>query len=196
MELWSAFLTGMDAVLIFPFRLPANPVAGFYLGNLVLVVWCLLVGEMTKNLVWLLNRSHYERQSEEMAHMHNLSVKAIAAKDKESYKACNKRANEYFGRAFFSQAALFSVSIWPLPFVLAWMHQRFAEVLVPLLPAGLYEVRYHAVFMILYIPARIAFSRVKKHLPVFSRLETLRRQSEERREKLVAWTDLGREAPP
>ena len=42
--------------------------------------------------------------------------------DKESYKAVNRQALDAFGYSFSMGAAIFCVSIWPMPFSLAWLH--------------------------------------------------------------------------
>lgn len=180
----------LDAILIAPYRLAGNPVAGFYVGTLVLVLWSLLLGKMSQDLVWLWNRKHYEREEAEMVRMHNLSVSAIAAKDKAAFKAANREANEAFGKSFFAGAALFSVSIWPLPFALSWLALRFSGVDVPLFPG--YTVRYNAVFLGLYIVVRVVMWPLWQRLPLFGRVERQRRELIARRPKLRPWTDLGK----
>lgn len=180
----------LDAVLIAPFRASANAVAGFYLGTFALALACLLVGRLSYDLVWLFNRGHYAREEKEMTRMHNLSVAAIEAGDKTAYKAANKEANEAFGKSFFAGAALFSVSIWPLPFALAWLASRFEGVDVPLFPG--HAVRYNAVFLGLYILLRLGMWSLWQKLPFFGRTERLRREMAARRVKLRPWTDLGK----
>ncbi len=180
----------LDALLILPYRLSGNAVAGFYLGTAVLAVACLLAGKASEGLVWLLNRSHYNKEAAELARMHNLSVAAIEAGNKDAYKAANRQANESFGKAFFAGAALFSVSIWPLPFALAWLSMRFEGVDIPVLPG--HAVRYNAVFLGLYIIARLLLAGQWKRLPLFGRVERQRREAAERRERLRAWSELGR----
>jgi hypothetical protein len=179
-----------DAVCIAPYRLVANPVVGFYLGTLVLALACLLLGRASQDLVWLWNRRHYEKEEAEMAHMHNLSVAAIEAGDKAAYKAANRVANEAFGKSFFAGAALFSVSIWPLPFVLAWLSGRFDGVDVPVLPG--HTVRYNAVFLGLYILVRLALWGLWGRLPLFRRVAGRRQDAAARREHLRSWTELGK----
>lgn len=180
----------LDAVLIFPFRLPGSAVAGFYLGTLLLALACLVLGRISYDLVWLFNRGHYAREEKEMTRMHNLSVAAIEAGDKTAYKAANKEANEAFGKSFFAGAALFSVSIWPLPFALAWLAGRFDGVDVPLFPG--HPVRYNAVFLGCYILLRLAMWPLWQKLPLLGRVERTRREMASRRAKLRPWTDLGK----
>jgi hypothetical protein len=180
----------LDAALIAPYRLLANPVAAFWLGTFVLALLCLLLGRLSYDLVWRFNRGHYAKEEGEMTRMHNLSVAAIEAGDKTAYKAANKEANEAFGKSFFAGAALFSVSIWPLPFALAWLATRFEGVDVPLFPG--HAVRYNAVFLGLYILLRLGMWSLWQKLPFFGRTERLRREMAARRVKLRPWTDLGK----
>lgn len=179
----------LDAVLIAPFRLPGNAVAGFYLGTLALAVYSLLLGRLSYDLIWRFNRRHYAREEDEMTRMHNLSVAAIEAGNKVAYKAANKEANEAFGKSFFAGAALFSVSVWPVPFALAWLSLRFEGVDVPLWPG--YAVRYNAVFLGLYILGRLLLWPLWQRLPFFGRTEKLRRDLAAKRAKLRSWTELG-----
>lgn len=185
----------LDAVCIAPYRLVANSVAGFYLGTLALALACLLLGRISQDLVWLWNRRHYEKEEAEMTHMHNLSVAAIEAGDKAAYKAANRVANEAFGKSFFAGAALFSVSIWPLPFALAWLSSRFEGVDVPVLPG--HDVRYNAVFLGLYLLARLGMWGVWGRLPFFGQVVRRRLETAAKRERLRSWTELGkpRDAP-
>lgn len=180
----------LDAVLIAPYRLPGDPVAGFYLGTLVLAVCCLMAGKVSQDLVWLWNRKHYEREEAEMIRMHNLSVSAIESGDKAAYKAANREANEAFGKSFFAGAALFSVSIWPLPFALAWLAGRFGDVGIPVWPGQ--AVRYNGVFLGLYILARLGMWPVWRRLPLVGRVERLRRDAADRKGRLRRFSDIGR----
>ena len=88
--------------LISTFRLLSNPVSGFFFGTFILTVWCTLVGELTSLGVGRMNRKYTKKLERESIRLHNLSVKAIIHKDKESYKACNKMANEAWGKYFFA----------------------------------------------------------------------------------------------
>ena len=178
-----------DAICIAPYRLVANPVAGFYLGTLVLALASLVLGRLTYDLTWLFNRGHYTKEEAEMVRMHNLSVAAIEARNKEAYKAANTEANEAFGKSFFAGAALFSVSIWPLPFALAWLDGRFSGVDIPFLPG--HTVRYNAVFLGIYILLRLGMWPLWQRLPLFGRVEKHRRDTAARRARLRSWTEIG-----
>jgi len=188
MNVWDAVYPYLDAALIFFYRLPGHSAAGFYLGTLALCMAAVVIGEATYILAYMLNRRHYETSQDEMVHMHNLSIQAITVKDKASFKAANSLANESFGKTFFSQAALFCASLWPVPFLLAWMSLRFRGVGIPFFGA---TVSYVAVFLPLYILCRFGFSRIKGRLPFFSKAQASMRLTAAKREKLMSWSDLG-----
>lgn len=189
MELFTMLRLLADSGLIFWYRLPADAMAGFYLGTAVLALIAVMIGDLTMGLAYLGNKKHYREQTREMVRMHNLSVKAIQMKDKQSFKASNHWANEYFGKTFFCGAALFSVSIWPVPFALGWMSTRFGGVPVPL-PFLSATTTYIAVFLALYIMMRITFSQIKMKLPLFKQLHTAVKSGNEQEEEMLRWSDL------
>ncbi len=184
----------LDLLLISPFRMLSNPVSGFFFGTFILCLWCTLIGELTSLGVGRLNRSHLKKLEQESIRLHNLSVKAIVHKDKESYRACNKMANEAWGKYFFATIAQGSASLWPVPFALAWMATRFQDITfemafpVPLLPE---TVGYPAVFIPMYILVRICFAKLKPWLPLFHGDDApkLRRPGQED-EKMITWADV------
>ncbi|SMP44079.1 hypothetical protein SAMN06295888_102256 [Desulfonatronum zhilinae] len=184
----------LDAFLISAFRLLSNPVSGFFFGTFILTVWCTLVGELTSLGVGRMNRKYIKKLEQESIRLHNLSVKAIIHKDKESYRACNKMANEAWGKYFFATISQGAASVWPVPFALAWMHTRFAAVEfelaypIPLLPE---VVGYPAVFIPMYILVRICFAKLKPWLPFFHGDDApkLRRPGQEE-EKMITWADV------
>jgi hypothetical protein len=108
-----------------------------------------------------------------MVKHHNLSVKALRSSDKEAYKAVNKQAHEAFGKYFFSQAGAFTLSIWPLPFALAWMELRFGGIPLELpfrLPGVGDSVFYPFFFIPIYIVVRIAYGKLMRRLPAYRRI--------------------------
>jgi len=179
-----------DLILISPYRWSGNPVAGFFLGTLVLSLWCVLIGKVTGRVVWMINRSHMESLERKTVKMHNLSLKAILFKDKASYTACNKEANEAFGRYFFAQLATGAATLWPVPFALAWLETRFNEVTFPLqYPLSLIApaVGYLAIFLLWYLLLRILLKNLSPEFHAV-RTETAR----EPRERMMTLADLGR----
>ncbi len=164
-------LLWLDPLLIASYRWLDAPLAAFLCGTFILCLWCVLLGDVAALGAARLNRKLYAGYLEDMVHHHNLSVKAIGQGDKASYKAVNKQAHEAFGKYFFSQAAVFSVSIWPVPFALAWLDMRFRGVAIPL---PFYEpgVGYNFFFFPLYILARLVYARIMKRLPAYRRLRS------------------------
>lgn len=156
-----------DAFLIAPFQAPGSALVGFWLGCILLACYCVLIGELTSAVLYLINRKFYAEQQEAMTKAHNLSVDALQSGDKESYKAINRQAHEAFGKAFFAQAALGIASLWPVPFSLAWLNARFEGVPIFVIPFWDHPLYYPFVLIICYLPLRILFARHKRRLPLF-----------------------------
>ncbi len=179
------FLQSIDPVLIYAYRLPADSLLGYWLGTLVLAFGALLLGMATMALSGLLNRKLHRSQSEKMVRMHNLSIQAISEKNKEGYLATNKMANEMYGRVFFNRAALFTASVWPVPFALAWMNIRFEDVALNI-PLINFPFGYVGVFLTCYILLRVGFSYIR--IPYYTQLmEGLDKTTEKPR----SWSELG-----
>jgi hypothetical protein len=155
----------LDTVLIYPYRQFENPVAGFFVGTLVLCIWSILLGELTVPLALRLTLKHLKGLNAEKVKMHNLSLKALLSKDKASYQACNRQANEAFGRYFFAAFGLSAASLWPAPFALGWLATRFhgveLAIFIPLPFIGS-VAGYTTVFIPIYILLRILWYRLKK----------------------------------
>ena len=184
----------LDPLLIFFYRWPDNPVAGFFLGTFFLCLLCVIIGEITIIGLYRLNRNYYRKLKKETVRMHNLSIKAILAKDKESYRACNRQANEAFGRFFFAQMGLGASGLWALPFALGWMSQRFQDVSLDLifpLPGIGNAMGYIPIFILSYILTRIIFGKLKPFLPWVYRFD-FRRDQDGEGEKMVSWSDVER----
>jgi hypothetical protein len=189
MALLNQLWTWADLILISPYRWSGNPVIGFFLGTLVLSLWCVLIGKASGLVVWMINGSHMGSLERETVKMHNLSLKAILFRDKASYTACNNEANEAFGRYFFAQLAAGAATLWPVPFALAWMETRFSEVTFPIpypLKLVVPAAGYIAIFLLCYILLRIL---LKHLLPEFHPVRTA--TSREPRERMMTLADLG-----
>lgn len=122
----------MDPMFIWGFRLFDHPWGGFLTGLAVLSLLCVITGDFTSHLARRLNRKVYGKYRDEMVRQHNLSVEALKHSDKDAYKAVNRQAHEAFGKYFFSQAGAFTLSIWPLPFAMAWLDIRFGGIPITL----------------------------------------------------------------
>jgi hypothetical protein len=160
----------IDAFLIYFYRLAPVPIIGYMMGTFVLAILSVAVGQLTYAVAFRWNRHWLNTDSREMIRMHNLSLRALAAKDKPAYKACNKVANDAFGKHFFAQMAMGMASLWPAPFALAWMGTRFAgvEFLLPFhVPWVGGTVGYPATFIPMFVLAHILFGKIKYRLPFF-----------------------------
>ena len=161
----------VDLLLITPYRVFGNPVAGFYFGTFVLCALCVILGEITFRVASGVNHSHIRGLSDAMTRMHNLSVKALVLRDKENYQACNALANEAFGKYFFNMITLGAAALWPVPFALAWMHTRFGGIELELmfsLPLLGNSVAFPAVMIPMYILCRVIWAGLKRRFPVLA----------------------------
>ena len=94
-------MDGIDAILIAPYRWPADPVVGWWVGTVLLALWAVLAGEATLALAYRVNRFRVREVEREMMARHHQSINALKAGDKSAYKAINKLANDAFGESFF-----------------------------------------------------------------------------------------------
>ena len=194
MEILATMQQWLDTVFIFFFRLPEIPIAGYYLGCAVLSLACVVVGQITIAVAFFWNQKFIDRDNHEMVRMHNLSVKALLAKDKGAYKSCNKVANDAFGKVFFSQVALSISSLWPIAFAAGWLQTRFQDVSFPLpfsLPVIGGQVGFMFTFLPIYILVYILFGQIKGRLPFFRTVvKRLEQYDGEVDEKMIRFSEL------
>lgn len=168
-------------ILISPFRLTSDPLAGFMIGTFCLCMICVVLGELTISAGIRLNRKHLHELKKEVSHKEKLSMQAYAEEDRISYKALNKAANDAWGKYFFTMAAYSGGILWPVPFALAWMQSRFHDVdfelLFPLDRLIGENVGYPFIFIPMYILARILFKYLRPRLPYFRGVQAMLDQS-------------------
>ena len=171
MNTLTGFLIALDPWLIAPFRWPDAPMAGYLLGIAILGLQCVVIGDLSATLVAFINRRFLGAIGEKMERNRKLSEMALMMGDKASYRAVNRQALDAFGHSFSMGAAIFCVSIWPLPFALAWLHLRFNEaplelpVSLPLLGSS---VHYFPSFLLTYIAVRIGYGMLMGRLPWYT----------------------------
>lgn len=187
MDLLTSLWLFTDTVLVAPFRWLEPTWLGFWFGTAVLAVLCVVFGEISMGLIYLGNRRYYGELNNEMIRMHNISVRAIKQGEKGVYKAANSWANEYFGKVFFSQAALFAVSLWPVPFALGWMQSRFQGIDVVRITSWDITLQYPFAFLVSYIVLRVLFSRVKKYIPFFKYIDRQRDLDHKQTAEFESW---------
>ncbi len=181
----------IDSFLIAPFRMGIPTVWAFWLGTAILCLYCVLLGELCFLGVYRFNRGYYLKLNQKMTRMHNISVEAIRHKNKQVFKDANLWANEYFGKVFFSQVALFSVSLCPVPFALAWLQYRFSGITIH---SVLHlELGYAFVFVVSYILVRYLFSRIRRFIPLWKRLDQMRAEDAGKSGPITSWSELGSE---
>ncbi|MEW6266877.1 MAG: hypothetical protein AB1641_27695 [Thermodesulfobacteriota bacterium] len=171
------------------YRLPQAPVWGFYLGTFVLALVSVFLGDLALGLALRLDRKQLSRFNAEVVRLHNLSLEAIEAGDRDVYRASNRLANEAFGRMFFLQAAFSLASLWPLPFALAWMQYRFFEVELPLWATG-FTLGYTGIFLPLYLLARILWVRFRPFIPFVRDNAKVLAQARASAGRMRGWADL------
>jgi len=164
----------LDPYLITFYRLTGDAMVNFLLGTFILAMISVVLGEFTLSLALRFNRRHIEGMEDELAKQHQLSMAALQLKDQKGYKACNKQANDVFGKYFFSMIAYSAACLWPLPFALSWMQSRFLGVEFKLVyPVSLIwsSTQYFTIFLSLYILARILFKNMRPYLPYFKQVQ-------------------------
>jgi hypothetical protein len=195
MDVFNNVYNAIDGFLISFYRLTEVPIFGFYLGTAVLSLICVVVGQMTYCWAYRNNHRFFNRDNREMVRMHNLSIRALGAKDKKAYKSCNKQANDAFGKYFFAQVAIGISSLWPIPFALGWMQNRFGAVDIALpfsVPVLGESVGYLFVFFPIYVLVYILFGKVKHVIPYFSSFETWRKDSHTEADEMMSFADLAK----
>jgi hypothetical protein len=196
MEILATLQLWFDSAFIYFFRLPDIPILGYYLGCAVLSLACVVVGQITIAIAFFWNKRFIDADNREMVRMHNLSVRALLAKDKKAYKSCNKVANDAFGKVFFSQIALSVSSLWPVAFAAGWLQTRFQDVTFALpvsLPVIGNQVGFMFTFLPIYILVYILFGWIKGRLPLFRTIvKRLEQYDTESTEKMLSFSELTR----
>lgn len=174
MEFFSSIPTFLDHYLISLYRMTADAMVNFLLGTFLLAMITVVLGEFTVSLALRFNRRHIESMEDELTKQHQLSMAALQLKDQQGYKACNKQANDVFGKYFFNMIAYSAACLWPVPFALSWMQSRFLGVEFQLAyPLSILwsSTQYITIFILLYILARIVFKNIRGYLPYFRHIQ-------------------------
>lgn len=155
------FLVWIDPVCIAPYRALSDARAGFLLGTAILAFVCATLGVLTLRSAQWLHQARIRSFASDMERYHALGETALRMGDKERFKAVNRQAHEAFGRHFGINGAFFAASLWPVPFALAWMQLRFAQVSpdLPALPGLGAHPGMVFWFLLLYIPLRMLCGR-------------------------------------
>lgn len=178
----------LDALLIAPFRWPASALIGIWVGSAFLAAYAILIGELSSAALYRLHARYYNSMQDSMMRYHNISVEALHSGNKDVYLAANKLAQDDFGKSFFAQATIGFASLWPVPFALGWLALRFENITLYEVPYTDVRLGYVFVFLILYIAMRIFFSlRLKRHIPLFRRIEEHKRRAREARGRAKAF---------
>jgi hypothetical protein len=155
-----------DPFLLALYRLTGVEGLDGVIGTFLVALAVTVIGEVTISIVFRINRRHLDRLNDNLQKYNELSKEALRLGDEASYKALNKQANDAYGQVFFNKFGLSAAALWPAFFALDWMQPHFSEtgIAVPGHPSG---ANYVVVFLCCYILARMAFGRLKRHLPYF-----------------------------
>lgn len=184
------FFSLVDTILISPYRVGLPSVAAFWFGTSILAFYSIILGEISMNIGYLVNRKYYSGLNTEMIRMHNISIEAIRRQNKSIFKSANTWANEYFGKVFFSHAALFAISLWPVPFAMGWLQKRFSGIDIHTVPVLNFGLEYPFVFISAYIILRYLFSKVRKFIPGFKKMDKIREEDALESGEMKSWNDL------
>jgi len=182
----------LDPYFIWVFRLPETPWIGFALGVAFLCLLTTVIGELSMAGIYFFNKEHFAEHNREMVRHNNMSLRSLLVKNKEGFKALNKRANDEFGKNFFSRIALFGASLWPAFFIMGWLDFRFAEVDFTVPWVGLVGPGFF--FVPAYIVTRILFEKNKKRIPLFRSIARKVAENEETDEELMGFKEMEQEA--
>lgn len=160
-------LSPLDPILIYPYRLFENPMAGWWAGTFCLSLWAVFLGEATLGLANRMNHKAVATNLEETDYYHEQSMKAKQAGDDTAYEGINKLANEAYGKSFFLLMAMGMSALWPAFFGAAWLDYRFGDLcfVLPGWVGGL-ELSFLAPYILCYVGQRVAWGRIKGRIKV------------------------------
>jgi len=167
MDFFAFLYLQIDKVMMPFYRFPENNMFGYFLGTFLLCLACVIIGEYSISLAFRLNKENIVSDNDEMVRFQDLSILALKAGDKSAYNACNRSANDAFGRSFFSQISLSAASLWPIFIALGWMQYRFYDVKISLftLSSGTrISIGYLTTFILCYLLARMIFAKMKNSM--------------------------------
>ena len=107
---------------------------GYLVGSTVLAGLAAVLSKLSLAVADRVSGGEARRSAAEAQSYQTLSMEALVAGDGAAYTACNRLANDAFGRSFFQQAAMAMGSLWPAFLAAAWMDSRFWAVRLPLGP--------------------------------------------------------------
>jgi hypothetical protein len=168
------FYYAIDSYIIFFYRVTGIGMVDYMIGTFCLSLIAVLLGELTISLAIKFNTPYLNGLSLRMKEKESLSIQAYETGDMAGYKALNKEATDAWGRKFFAMLAHSAAILWPVPFALGWMQTRFAGIDFPIaFPFSLVtdSVGYTFSFFPIYVLARIAFGKLRPHLPYFASVQ-------------------------
>jgi uncharacterized membrane protein (DUF106 family) len=176
-HIFDTVLFQADKFLIAFYRITGHSFIDYFIGTMVLAFLCIIVGELSISLAIRFNKHYLDSMSKEIDEKEQRSIAAYESGNKAAYKSLNKEATDAWGKHFFIMAAYSAGLLWPIPFALAWMQTRFADVTFALaFPLNLVfgkTVGYTFTFIPLYILCRILFKYMRPWLPYFRGVQAM-----------------------
>ena len=163
MDLLVYLYTLVDSFLMFFFRLPGDPLTGYWLGTSVLALAAWVIGEYSIALAFRMNKAMIKEENQRIDRFQELSFAALRAGNKSAFKACNGIANEAYGKSFFTQITLSAASLWPLFIALGWMQHRFRKIEFAIPLTG-WSAGYLSTFLFCYISLRLLSGKISHAL--------------------------------
>ena len=181
----------VDSLFIWFYRLTGYALIDFFMGTFALAFTAVVLGEFSISCAFLWTRRSVEQAQDQMVNYQNLSIDALAAGDKESYKAANKLANDAFGRTFFMQIGLSSARVWPAFLAIAWMNTRFYDVdfQAPFID---WRTGYIPIFILLYVAAYFSFKPIRNRIPYFRRVNKILDGYKQKTREMKSLSDVAR----
>ena len=150
----------IDTWLITPFRWIGSAQTGFLLGTAVLAVQSVLVGKLCLYAMSQIQHRLRHAYDHEIIHHQDMSMQALAAKDKTAYLAENHLAQDAYGKSMSLAMGRMGASLWPAVMALAWMKVRFQDAPFPLpdwVPGRQISISYATVFILIYMMVHFTF---------------------------------------
>lgn len=158
----------MDSLLMPLFELSANQARAYLIGVLFLAFLANLTGEVFTGIFFQRNREEIIRLKVEADKLGVLAMLALSADNRQAYEACNRRANENFGRLFYLSITISAAYHWAGFLALGWLQSRFMgriEYQLPFtLPGFPASIGYAGAFILAYALVHMLFRLVKPHL--------------------------------
>ena len=151
----------IDALLIAPFRWPDDPMLGFWLGLIVLLVITLGIGEISRRLAHRLTGKIEGSARRELVKYHELTMSALRSGNGDAYRAVNRLATSSLDRTWGLGMTKTLAMLWPAFLAAAWLHARFDGVVVSEIPLVHVEISALFAFGIAFVALWLLMAHIR-----------------------------------